>query len=1479
MSLLPATRRGRLLALIAAVLIVAVTVVLALAFRALLVPWLIALVATAALWFLGDLWLRARARRKQAAFDAAIAAKEGIEDRRREWATWTAELARQGIDRDALPFYVLVGEPQSGKSVLLQNSDLHFPFGQNRLSGVGGTKGCDWWFTDQAVILDLAGRLFTHEGGASDEAEWAAFLELLASYRPMCPANGILLVLPCDGLLKDAPEVARQKASRMQAALGTLVRKLEVQLPVYVLLTKGDKVFGFAESVHRLEAEKRHEMFGWSRSAEKLDAPFDLAEARAGFATLLERARGLRAAMLATERVPEALPAIDRLYAFPDELAQLQGNLELYLRQLFTDSEHVAKLFFRGFYLTSGLQSGAPIVKACATLLGGDPGAREADARVLESLIAKQKAYFIKDVVRRRVFEERGIVRPTAKRAATARRSALIGYGAGGTIAAAAIAGIAHYAPASKADLAVYEGAARRTAEFLRPDGATLAPADGELAEVMTVLRDLRDCATRSRHPLETALPFGLAGSKDDFERAYVAVFDRALPKALRRTAERGLVARLAAWRAQPGDHAGLRELLAQARLLQGAGDWSAAGIAAYAKLAAADPRGQPLPLALADAVQGYVVAGGDGLPELPPQLTGGSGRSAELAAAEKETLAELERAFDFDAPCALDGEAGRFAAWVQADQLHDQFTRDPLRSGWPARDRARYFRVLIERIGGAPLADPASEQPLRATAALTDSLRDLVVGRDAFARAAGLPPEPWAAAAPVVAEAKKRFDIDCSKEKGLLGALEGVAKADVRVELPLPHLAAAKGDLATAREFLAACEPALLPAPGEPRTALAAPLAAAATRFAAPLAAAAPAGAVVLARVNELMADDLARFPAADPAAALRSVAPLLAQETTALPTVIHLVQLAVALHRYPAGRFTPWRAALEAQLVAALQVAQGEIDGALAQEPWLDGASLAALDELRQRPADDPGLTVGAALQESAATTRATYLDRSLARMATRLRDAPIERRRAELPRLLGAVDALARSPGRIDANALATFDGAAADALAALRADAQTAWAVDPALLDRRTTLSELPLRLELLLGVPALKERRDRLLASPLARDGAAPLRALAAKPLVSERFTRLPLQAKALADVLAPDGADALANRAPIAALRRFATALGEFSSRGKAGRDSFVAAWRDLEPPASAADALDLDPALHFARSMVAALDLRLLPELRQWFVDEFTSRFLEEPGLLGVRKRLLLGGGSATVSSEDVAELARWFDRGGELDLLRGRYPLAPPPGRTLWPPEGSSSDGEPGALAWATWQFCTQLQEFLLAGGKKTLAEASFAVALELADFASDSGWTLAGASGAEASEVISFAVWIDATDATSAKLFTIDSQLERSPTARARKLEWACAPARQPGLALLWSAAARPQRSELANAGGQESYAKQFHGPLGLLQACWELGQPIAPGRWRLAPQFPRAAPKVLPLRFPFELTFDAAAPPLPLLPAALRAHDAR
>src|SRR3984893_3988606 len=99
-----------------------------------------------------------------------------------------------------LPWYVLIGPPGSGKTTALLNSGLKFPLSPGAppaaIAGVGGTRYCDWWFTEDAVMIDTAGRYTTHDSDAkSDKQSWLAFLDLLKKNRPRQAISGVLVSL------------------------------------------------------------------------------------------------------------------------------------------------------------------------------------------------------------------------------------------------------------------------------------------------------------------------------------------------------------------------------------------------------------------------------------------------------------------------------------------------------------------------------------------------------------------------------------------------------------------------------------------------------------------------------------------------------------------------------------------------------------------------------------------------------------------------------------------------------------------------------------------------------------------------------------------------------------------------------------------------------------------------------------------------------------------------------------------------------------------------------------------------------------------------------------------------------------------------------------------------------------------------------------------------------------------------------------
>ena len=161
-------------------------------------------------WGCANLLLDLRRERRDAALAKGIAVTDGTEaseeaEALRNKLTQALALLKKALGgRGYLyeqPWYAIIGPPGAGKTTALLNSGLRFPLaekmGHGAVAGVGGTRLCDWWFSDEAVLIDTAGRYTTQDSNAAvDRAGWDAFLDLLKQTRPNQPLNGLLVASP-----------------------------------------------------------------------------------------------------------------------------------------------------------------------------------------------------------------------------------------------------------------------------------------------------------------------------------------------------------------------------------------------------------------------------------------------------------------------------------------------------------------------------------------------------------------------------------------------------------------------------------------------------------------------------------------------------------------------------------------------------------------------------------------------------------------------------------------------------------------------------------------------------------------------------------------------------------------------------------------------------------------------------------------------------------------------------------------------------------------------------------------------------------------------------------------------------------------------------------------------------------------------------------------------------------------------------------
>ncbi|UUS15206.1 type VI secretion system membrane subunit TssM [Stenotrophomonas sp. CD2] len=249
-----------------------------------------------------------------------------------------------------LPWYLLIGPPGSGKTTLLQNSGLQFPLaarlGNDAVRGVGGTRQCDWWFTDQAVFLDTAGRYTTQDSDRTvDAAGWRDFLQLLRRHRRARPLNGVVVSMSLSDLLQlDAGE-REQHARAIRQRLDELAEQLQLQVPVYLVLTKCDLLAGFGEFFDDLGADLRSQVWGTTFPLQKtLDGSAARSFADA-YARLLDRLNARVLQRLHDERERGRRAA---LLAFPPQFAALGESARQFIESAFAGHAYAPAPLLRG---------------------------------------------------------------------------------------------------------------------------------------------------------------------------------------------------------------------------------------------------------------------------------------------------------------------------------------------------------------------------------------------------------------------------------------------------------------------------------------------------------------------------------------------------------------------------------------------------------------------------------------------------------------------------------------------------------------------------------------------------------------------------------------------------------------------------------------------------------------------------------------------------------------------------------------------------------------------------------------------------------------------------------------------------------------------------------------------------------------------------------------------------------------------------
>jgi type VI secretion system protein ImpL len=256
---------------------------------------------------------------------------------------------------EALPLVYILGDSGTAKTTTVMRSGLDPELLAGNAAHDGDqspTELVNLWFTKLAALLEVGSSVRQNNTLLGRLVHRTRAKAYRSAFGAGAAPRAVIVCLSTDQLLAGDDSLL-SSARATGAHLREISRLLGMPVPVYVIVTRLDRVPHFAEYVQNLtDAEVR----------QVLGAPLPRSTASAGtyseqtsrmlagvIDALVYRLGEFRVEMLDRENNPANAPGV---YEFPRELGKIRKSLNQYLVELCKPSQLSANPYLRGFYFT-----------------------------------------------------------------------------------------------------------------------------------------------------------------------------------------------------------------------------------------------------------------------------------------------------------------------------------------------------------------------------------------------------------------------------------------------------------------------------------------------------------------------------------------------------------------------------------------------------------------------------------------------------------------------------------------------------------------------------------------------------------------------------------------------------------------------------------------------------------------------------------------------------------------------------------------------------------------------------------------------------------------------------------------------------------------------------------------------------------------------------------------------------------------------
>ena len=245
-----------------------------------------------------------------------------------------------------IPWLLFVGDQAADVDGLLRAGCEVSPFPPPDKDEMDADDVWRWWFFKSMIGIEMHPRVVADNGARLDRGLWYQALMKLADEREKLPLNGIVVAVAAQTLLGPA-DALKSTATRLRRLVDEAMEHLQVQMPVYFVVSGLDRLPGYAQVRATLPAEAFAQALGHRFADNEVLSAASSGRIDDILKPIEDRLHALRMTALRAQATPTQRRAV---FDFVESLRQAQQGLSLFVTLMLEDNPFQRTPRWRGLY-------------------------------------------------------------------------------------------------------------------------------------------------------------------------------------------------------------------------------------------------------------------------------------------------------------------------------------------------------------------------------------------------------------------------------------------------------------------------------------------------------------------------------------------------------------------------------------------------------------------------------------------------------------------------------------------------------------------------------------------------------------------------------------------------------------------------------------------------------------------------------------------------------------------------------------------------------------------------------------------------------------------------------------------------------------------------------------------------------------------------------------------------------------------------